>query len=163
MVRFREIPSNSRGFLIFFAILKRLYDKTIKIMKYKLLTLLFCIASLFLTSCGAMAQVVVATTIDTQLGTFTTYYDVYNDYPVIYHQGVPYCRYYFNDAWRYTVIPLEHRHMILHLDRPREFRHMPPPPHYRSYYGPSSTRHFHRPLPPQRHYRPHKERNFYQR
>ena len=130
-------------------------------MKYKIFAVLLCIASLFLTSCGALAQV----SIDTQLGTITTYYDVYNTYPVIYHQGTPYYRYYLNNMWRYRIIPLEHRHLIIHLDKPRDFRHMPPL-HYRRNlsYRPSSTRYNHRILPPHRTYsHPHRGRNFHRR
>ena len=133
-------------------------------MKYKILSLLLCIASLFLTSCGAMAQVAVTTTIGSQFGTFVTYHDLFGDYPVIYYQEVPYCRYFHNNVWNYRLIPFEHRHLIVHLDRPREFRHIPL--HHRGHFHckPSSTRHFRGSFPQHRHHPPlRQERNFHKR
>lgn len=134
-------------------------------MKHKILAILMCVATLFLTSCGALAQVSVTTAIDSELGTIAVYSHMYNDFPVIYHAGVPYVRYYYNNIWAYRAVPFEYRHLIVHLDRPREFRGYIVPPHHRRHYnyGPSSTRylgrgHMHRPhgLKPRPHDMPHR-------
>ena len=66
-------------------------------MKHKILAILMCVATLFLTSCGALAQVSVTTAIDSELGTVAVYSHMYNDFPVVYHAGVPYVRYYYNN------------------------------------------------------------------
>jgi len=90
-------------------------------MKNKILTIMLFVATMLLTSCGSYAQVTVGATLETELGSLTSYYYIYQDYPVVYVEGVPYCRFYANNSWHYRLIPVEQRYLIEPLAAPREF------------------------------------------
>ena len=49
------------------------------------------------------------------------------NYTIIYYRGVPYYRYWYNNAWRYYLVPRERFPYIRRWDR-----HTPPP---RNHYG----------------------------
>lgn len=131
----------------------RLNIKTINliIMKHKITTIIILMATMLLTSCASFAQVSVSAAIDTGFG-LITYQNTYMNYPVVYMQGVPYCRYFYDNTWQYRIIPVEHRHHIVHLDRPMEFRRIPVARHPRHLPRPH---HMHAvPPPPVHHGRP---------
>ncbi len=112
-------------------------------MRKYVLTFLFMIMSIMMTSCVTTEELAYS---DVYVSTGITY-------PVIYVNSYPY--YWFEGHW--IIVPTHRYRYIRPLDRPRHFYAPRPNPHkynYRYYHGPRDNRHqYQRPNYPQG--RPH--------